>query len=187
MLMTSAYFACRSNRFASCGAGWRSPSARNFSAGGVPKNALAYCLLLTVPSARGSSREHAAWALRDYGIRAVVSDSIADIFFSNALKNGLVPVRVDTAAHGWLLANPGGARPLRSIPARGTAWCTGSMNSATCSRAFRKSRPGSGPEGAEPLFPAPDSRLTKLRPGRACPITVGSRSTNLGKAKLAKT
>lgn len=55
----------------------------------------------------GSSREHAAWALRDYGIRAVVSSSIADIFFSNALKNGLVPVRVDAGTHEWLLANPG--------------------------------------------------------------------------------
>ncbi len=55
----------------------------------------------------GSSREHAAWALRDFGIRAVISDSIADIFFSNALKNGLVPVRIDAPTHAWLLANPG--------------------------------------------------------------------------------
>ncbi len=55
----------------------------------------------------GSSREHAAWALRDFGIRAVISDSIADIFFSNALKNGLVPVRIDAVTHAWLLANPG--------------------------------------------------------------------------------
>ena len=57
----------------------------------------------------GSSREHAAWALRDYGIRAVISTSIADIFFSNALKNGLVPVRIDAASHAWLLAHPGAA------------------------------------------------------------------------------
>ena len=55
----------------------------------------------------GSSREHAAWALRDYGFRAVVSTSIADIFFTNALKNGLVPARVDAGSHAWLLANPG--------------------------------------------------------------------------------
>jgi 3-isopropylmalate/(R)-2-methylmalate dehydratase small subunit len=55
----------------------------------------------------GSSREHAAWALRDYGFRAVVSTSIADIFFTNALKNGLVPVRADAASHAWLAANPG--------------------------------------------------------------------------------
>ncbi len=55
----------------------------------------------------GSSREHAPWALRDFGIRAVISTSIADIFFSNALKNGLVPVRIDDASHAWLVANPG--------------------------------------------------------------------------------
>ena len=40
----------------------------------------------------GSSREHAPWALLDYGFRAVVSSDIADIFKSNALKNGLLPV-----------------------------------------------------------------------------------------------
>jgi 3-isopropylmalate/(R)-2-methylmalate dehydratase small subunit len=55
----------------------------------------------------GSSREHAPWALCDFGIRAVISTSIADIFSSNALKNGLLPVRVDAATHTWLLANPG--------------------------------------------------------------------------------
>jgi 3-isopropylmalate/(R)-2-methylmalate dehydratase small subunit len=55
----------------------------------------------------GSSREHAPWALRDFGFRAVISTSIADIFFSNALKNGLVPVRIDGPTHGWLVANPG--------------------------------------------------------------------------------
>src|SRR4029077_2712819 len=51
----------------------------------------------------GSSREHAAWALADYGIRAVISPEIADIFSSNALKNGLLPVIVDEAVGGWLL------------------------------------------------------------------------------------
>jgi len=55
----------------------------------------------------GSSREHAPWALRDFGFRAVVSSSIADIFRSNALKNGLVPVVVDRDAHERLLATPG--------------------------------------------------------------------------------
>jgi 3-isopropylmalate/(R)-2-methylmalate dehydratase small subunit len=55
----------------------------------------------------GSSREHAPWALVDYGIRAVVSTSIADIFRNNSLKNGLVPVVVDKAAHAKLLAAPG--------------------------------------------------------------------------------
>jgi 3-isopropylmalate/(R)-2-methylmalate dehydratase small subunit len=55
----------------------------------------------------GSSREHAPWALLDYGIRVVISTEIADIFRSNSLKNGLLPVVVDEATHAWLLANPG--------------------------------------------------------------------------------
>ena len=42
----------------------------------------------------GSSREHAPWALQDYGFQAVVSSSFADIFFSNCLKIGLLPVRL---------------------------------------------------------------------------------------------
>ncbi len=43
----------------------------------------------------GSSREHAPWALLDYGFRAVISTEIADIFRGNALKNGLLPIVVD--------------------------------------------------------------------------------------------
>ena len=42
----------------------------------------------------GSSREHAPWALRDYGIRCVIAPSFADIFYSNCFKNGLLPVRL---------------------------------------------------------------------------------------------
>ena len=55
----------------------------------------------------GSSREHAPWALLDFGFRAVISTEIADIFRSNSLKNGLLPVVVDESTHAWLLANPG--------------------------------------------------------------------------------
>ena len=55
----------------------------------------------------GSSREHAPWALLDHGFRAVVSTEIADIFRSNSLKNGLVPVIVDAGTHRWLLEHPG--------------------------------------------------------------------------------
>jgi 3-isopropylmalate/(R)-2-methylmalate dehydratase small subunit len=55
----------------------------------------------------GSSREHAPWALVDFGFRAVISTSIADIFKSNSLKNGLIPVVVDKAMHQKLLAEPG--------------------------------------------------------------------------------
>jgi len=55
----------------------------------------------------GSSREHAPWALLDYGFEAVISTEIADIFLSNSLKNGLVAIVVGQAAHAWLLDNPG--------------------------------------------------------------------------------
>ncbi len=52
-------------------------------------------ILLAGPNfACGSSREHAPWALLDYGFRAVISTEIADIFTSNALKNGLLPIVV---------------------------------------------------------------------------------------------
>jgi 3-isopropylmalate/(R)-2-methylmalate dehydratase small subunit len=47
----------------------------------------------------GSSREHAVWALTGFGFRAVISTSFADIFRSNALKNGLLPIVVDKAVH----------------------------------------------------------------------------------------
>ena len=55
----------------------------------------------------GSSREHAPWALLDLGLRAVVSSEIADIFRSNSLKNGLLPVVLEQALVDELLAQPG--------------------------------------------------------------------------------
>jgi 3-isopropylmalate/(R)-2-methylmalate dehydratase small subunit len=63
----------------------------------------------------GSSREHAPWALLDYGFQAVVSTEIADIFRNNSLKNGLLPIVVDADTHAWLLANPG-AEVSISVP-----------------------------------------------------------------------
>lgn len=55
----------------------------------------------------GSSREHAPWALLDYGIQVVISSEIADIFRSNALKNGLLALVLPDHQHAELLANPG--------------------------------------------------------------------------------
>jgi 3-isopropylmalate/(R)-2-methylmalate dehydratase small subunit len=55
----------------------------------------------------GSSREHAPWALLDYGFRAVISTSIADIFRNNALKNGLLPIVLDATLVDRLQASPG--------------------------------------------------------------------------------
>jgi len=50
----------------------------------------------------GSSREHAPWALDDYGFRVVIAPSFADIFFNNCFKNGLLPVRLAEADVDWL-------------------------------------------------------------------------------------
>ena len=87
-----------------------------FDAQGAPR---ADCVLNTVDPAThrvlvaghnfgcGSSREHAPWALLEYGLRVVISTGIGDIFRSNALKNGLVPIMVGPAVHAELLENPG--------------------------------------------------------------------------------
>ncbi len=50
----------------------------------------------------GSSREHAPWALEDYGFRAIIAPSFADIFFVNCFKNGLLPIRLSESDVGWL-------------------------------------------------------------------------------------
>ena len=64
-------------------------------------------ILLAGPNfACGSSREHAPWALMDFGFRAVISTGIADIFTSNALKNGFLPIEVDQASWDALAARP---------------------------------------------------------------------------------
>ena len=55
----------------------------------------------------GSSREHAPWALLDFGFRAVISTEVADIFRGNSLKNGLLPIVVDESVAQWLLNHPG--------------------------------------------------------------------------------
>jgi len=58
----------------------------------------------------GSSREHAPWALADLGFRAVIATSFADIFHQNALKNGLLPIRVEPAVQAALVAAGSGAQ-----------------------------------------------------------------------------
>jgi 3-isopropylmalate/(R)-2-methylmalate dehydratase small subunit len=52
----------------------------------------------------GSSREHAPWALQGYGFKAVISTSFADIFRSNSLKNGLLPIVIDPETHAQLIS-----------------------------------------------------------------------------------
>lgn len=62
----------------------------------------------------GSSREHAPWALTGYGFKAVISTSFADIFRNNALKNGLLPIAVDTETH-WKLSEQLAAQPDATV------------------------------------------------------------------------
>lgn len=72
-----------------------------------PGNADARILVAGRNFGCGSSREHAPWALLDLGVRAVISAEIADIFRSNALKNGLLPIVLDAAIVDDLLERPG--------------------------------------------------------------------------------
>ena len=69
-----------------------------------PKAQGAHILLVGDNFGCGSSREHAPWALADFGFQAVVSTSFADIFRNNALKNGLLPVIVDAETHRQLVS-----------------------------------------------------------------------------------
>lgn len=81
-------------------ADWRYNAAGNPNPDCVlnqPRARGAHILLAGDNFACGSSREHAVWALTDFGFRAVISTSIADIFRNNALKNGLLPIVVDAA------------------------------------------------------------------------------------------
>jgi len=63
-----------------------------------PRYAGAQILLARENFGCGSSREHAPWALLDYGFRAIIAPSYADIFFNNCFKNGLLPVVLDASA-----------------------------------------------------------------------------------------
>jgi 3-isopropylmalate/(R)-2-methylmalate dehydratase small subunit len=90
-------------------ADWRYDAAGNPKAGFPLNRSEAHGAQVLVAGRNigcGSSREHAAWALLDYGIHAVISTEFADIFRTNCLKNGLVPVLVDETTHAWLLENP---------------------------------------------------------------------------------
>ncbi len=66
----------------------------------------------------GSSREHAPWALQDYGFKAVVAASFADIFFSNCTKIGLLPVRIPDAEVRALMEAGEGEVDLEALEVR---------------------------------------------------------------------
>lgn len=64
----------------------------------------------------GSSREHAAWALMDYGFKAVIAGSFSDIFYMNATKNGLLPIALDKVAREKLAAVSPTAKITINLP-----------------------------------------------------------------------
>jgi 3-isopropylmalate/(R)-2-methylmalate dehydratase small subunit len=61
----------------------------------------------------GSSREHAPWALEDYGFRVLIAPSFADIFYNNCFKNGMLPIRLDDAVVDDLFRRAAGHKPYR--------------------------------------------------------------------------
>ncbi|NCW33851.1 MAG: 3-isopropylmalate dehydratase small subunit, partial [Betaproteobacteria bacterium] len=89
----------------------------------------------------GSSREHAPWALEDFGIRAIIAPSFADIFYNNCFKNGLLPIvlseaEVDAVFHA-VAAFPG-FELLIDLPAQRVSWIDGSRTMAFEVDPFRK-------------------------------------------------
>ena len=66
-----------------------------------------YPILLTLDNfGSGSSREHAVWAIMDYGFRVIISPSFADIFYSNCIKNGILPIILEKKEIEYLFDNP---------------------------------------------------------------------------------
>ncbi len=78
-----------------------------------PRYAGAEVLLARENFGCGSSREHAPWALADFGIRVILAPSYADIFFHNCFKNGILPIVLDAATVARLFAHAGGGQALR--------------------------------------------------------------------------
>ena len=78
-----------------------------------PRYAGAQILLARENFGCGSSREHAVWALWDYGIRSLIAPSFADIFYANCFKNGILPIRLDPLQVDALFQQASGAQALR--------------------------------------------------------------------------
>jgi 3-isopropylmalate/(R)-2-methylmalate dehydratase small subunit len=66
----------------------------------------------------GSSREHAAWAIRDYGLKAIIAPSFADIFFNNCFKNGILPIRLSQQEVEYLFQNTENAELEINLPSQ---------------------------------------------------------------------
>jgi 3-isopropylmalate/(R)-2-methylmalate dehydratase small subunit len=68
-----------------------------------PENQNASILVANENFGCGSSREHAPWALQDYGFKAIIAPSFADIFYQNCLKNGVLPIKLEKEKVEYLL------------------------------------------------------------------------------------
>jgi 3-isopropylmalate/(R)-2-methylmalate dehydratase small subunit len=66
----------------------------------------------------GSSREHAAWAIRDYGLKAIIAPSFADIFLNNCFKNGILPIRLSQQEVEYLFQNTENAELEINLPSQ---------------------------------------------------------------------
>jgi len=71
----------------------------------IPRYAGRQILLTRDNFGSGSSREHAAWAILDYGFRTIIAPSFADIFYNNCFKNGILPVRLKSQEVDYLFSN----------------------------------------------------------------------------------
>ena len=83
-----------------------------------PRYAAASILLTRANFGCGSSREHAPWALADYGFKVILAEGFADIFFNNCFENGILPIVLDGGSSTRCLPRPWGRRPCRS----GSIW-----------------------------------------------------------------
>ena len=81
-----------------------------------PEYAGASILISSDNFGSGSSREHAAWALTDYGFKAVIAGSFSDIFYMNATKNGLLPIRLPKKERRYLAELPSETTILIDLP-----------------------------------------------------------------------
>jgi len=92
-----------------CFADWRYEADGTATDSVLNEAATSHCEILVAGKnfGCGSSREHAPWALLEFGFRVVISSEIADIFSNNAHNNGLLPITLNVAEHQWLLNHPG--------------------------------------------------------------------------------
>jgi 3-isopropylmalate/(R)-2-methylmalate dehydratase small subunit len=120
-----------------------------------PDHAGARILIAGANFGSGSSREHAVWALAEYGVRAILAESFSPIFANNAVRNGLLPVSLPRAAldalAGWVAADPRTNQPTVDLQAQHVAWT----------------------DRAEPFEIAPEPRAMLLAGADALDLTLG--------------